>query len=126
VEEGQEAPDVVIGIFSINDVSAVVLFDSEASQSFISTAYVRKHNLPLVLLSCQVIVSSSRVDMPARQLCLKLNPKKRGVDFDADLIVLESRGMDSILGIDWFSKHKVLIDYAKKSVKLTTPEGKEM
>jgi hypothetical protein len=24
------------------------------------------------------------------------------------------------------SKHKVLIDYAKKSVKLTTPEGKEM
>jgi hypothetical protein len=82
VEEGQEAPDVVIGIFSINDVSAVVLFDSGASQSFISTAYVRKHNLPLVLLSCQVIVSSSRVDMPARQLCLKLNPEKRGVDFE--------------------------------------------
>jgi hypothetical protein len=24
------------------------------------------------------------------------------------------------------SKHKVLLDYAKKSVKLTTPEGKEM
>jgi hypothetical protein len=24
------------------------------------------------------------------------------------------------------SKHKVLIDYAKKSVKLTTPEGKEI
>jgi hypothetical protein len=27
--------------------------------------------------------------------------------------------------MDWLSKHKVLIDYAKKSVKLTTPEGKE-
>jgi hypothetical protein len=24
------------------------------------------------------------------------------------------------------SKHKVLIDYAKKSVKLTTPDGKEL
>jgi hypothetical protein len=24
------------------------------------------------------------------------------------------------------SKHKVLIDYARKSVKLTTPDGKEM
>jgi hypothetical protein len=28
VEEVQEAPDVVIGIFLINDTSAVVLFDS--------------------------------------------------------------------------------------------------
>jgi hypothetical protein len=28
--------------------------------------------------------------------------------------------------MDWLSKHKVLIDCAKKSVKLTTPKGKEM
>jgi hypothetical protein len=28
--------------------------------------------------------------------------------------------------MDWLSKYKVLIDHAKKSVKLTTPEGKEM
>jgi hypothetical protein len=28
--------------------------------------------------------------------------------------------------MDWLSKHKVLINYAKKSVKLTTPEGKKM
>jgi hypothetical protein len=28
--------------------------------------------------------------------------------------------------MDWLSKHKVLIDYAKNSVKLTTPDGKEL
>jgi hypothetical protein len=28
--------------------------------------------------------------------------------------------------MDWLSKHKVLINCAKKSVKLTTLEGKEM
>jgi hypothetical protein len=49
-----------------------------------------------------------------------------GVDFVANLIVLESKGIDVILGMDWLSKHKVLIDCAKKSIKLTTPEGKEM
>jgi hypothetical protein len=58
VEEAQEAPDVVIGTFSINNLSAVVLFDSEASHSFISAAYVEKHNLPMALLRCQMIVSS--------------------------------------------------------------------
>jgi hypothetical protein len=28
--------------------------------------------------------------------------------------------------MDWLSKYNVLIDYAKKSIKMTTPEGKEM
>jgi hypothetical protein len=28
--------------------------------------------------------------------------------------------------MDWLSKHKVLIDCAKKSVKLTIPNGKEL
>jgi hypothetical protein len=46
MEEAQEAPDVVIGMFLINDTSTIVLIDSEASHSFISTAYVEKHNLP--------------------------------------------------------------------------------
>jgi hypothetical protein len=120
----EEAPDVVIGTFFINDTSAVVLFDSGASHSFISTAYVEKHNLPIALLRCQMIVSSPGGDMPTRQLCPKVNLKIRGVDFVANLIVLESKGIDVILGMDWLSKHKVFIDCAKKSIKLTTPDGK--
>jgi hypothetical protein len=124
VEEAQEAPDVVIVMFLINDTSAVVLFDSRASHSFISAAYIGKHNLPLALLRCQMIVSSLGGNMPARQLCPKVNLKIRGVDFVANLIVLESKGIDVILGMDWLSMYKVLINYAKKSVKMTTLEGK--
>jgi hypothetical protein len=78
VETAQEAPDVIIGMFLINDPSVVVLFDSGASHSFISTAYVGKHNLPLTLLKCQMIVSSLGRDMPVRQLCLKVNLKIKG------------------------------------------------
>jgi hypothetical protein len=64
--------------------------------------------------------------MLARQLCPKVNFKIRGVDFIANLIVLESKSIDIILWMDWLSKHKVLIDCAKKNVKLTTPEEKQM
>jgi hypothetical protein len=117
---------VVIDTFSINDLSAVVLFDSGASHSFISAAYVEKHNLPMALIRCQMIVSSPRGDMPARQLCPKVNLKIRRVDFVANLIVLESKGIDVILGMDWLGKHKVLIDCVKKSIKFTTPNGKEL
>jgi hypothetical protein len=57
---------MVIGMFFINDTSAVVLFNSRASHSYISSVYVGKHNLPLALLKCQMIVSSSGGDMPIR------------------------------------------------------------
>jgi hypothetical protein len=66
MEEAQEAPDVVIGMILVNDTSTIVLFDSGASHSFKSARYVGKHNLPLALLKCQMIVSSPGGDMPAR------------------------------------------------------------
>jgi hypothetical protein len=73
-----------------------------------------------------MIVSSPGGDMPARQLCPKVNLKIRGVEFVANLIVLESKGIYVIHGMDWLGKHTVLIDCAMKSVKLTTPGRKEL
>jgi hypothetical protein len=78
VEEAQETPDVVISMFLVDDTSAVVLFDSGASYSFISTVYVGKHNLLVAVLMCQIIVSSLGGDMLTRQLRPKVNLKIRG------------------------------------------------
>jgi hypothetical protein len=66
VDEAQKAPDVVLGMFSVNSTTAIVLFDSRASHSFISAAYVERHNIPVAMLKCRMIVSSPRGDMPAR------------------------------------------------------------
>jgi hypothetical protein len=120
VSEAQEAPDVVLGTFSINSTTAIVLFDS-----FISVAYVERHNIPVVMLKCHRIVSSPRGDMPTRQVCpkVKIVLGGGGVEFNANLIVLDSKGINVILGMDWMSKQKALINYAKKSVKLTTEDG---
>jgi hypothetical protein len=59
--------------------------------------------------------------MPKREF-----EKEWGLDFVTNLIVLESKGISVILGMDRLSKHKVLIDCDKKSIKLSTPDGKEM
>jgi hypothetical protein len=57
-----------------------------------------------------MIVSSPVGDKPVRQLCPKVNLKIRGVEFVTNLLVFESKGIDVILGMDWLSKHKVLIN----------------
>jgi hypothetical protein len=73
-----------------------------------------------------MIVSSPGGNMNARHVCSKVSILIRGVEFLANLIVLESKGIDVILGMDWLSKHNGLIDYAKKAVRLTPSSGKEI
>ena len=46
--------------------------------------------------------------------------------FPSDLIVLESQGLDVILGMDWLSKYGGNIDCPSKSILLITPEGKRI
>ena len=46
--------------------------------------------------------------------------------FPTDLIVLESQGLDVILGMDWLSKFEGNIDCTSKSILLTTPKGKRI
>jgi hypothetical protein len=73
-----------------------------------------------------MIVSSPGGDMHARHVCSKVNNLIKGVEFLANLIVLESKEIDVILGMDWLSKHNGLIDCAKKAVRLTPSSGKEL
>jgi hypothetical protein len=126
LEDAQEAPDVVLGTFLVNFNTTIIRFNLGASHSFIFVEYVTKYNLSVSLLMCRMIVSSLGGDMAARQVCPRVNIKIRGVDFIANLIILDSIGIDVIHGMDWVSKHKVLIDCAKRFVKLTTEDGEDL
>jgi hypothetical protein len=126
VEEAQASPYVIIGMILVNDNNAIVLFDSGASHSFVAASFVQKYNLPLSMLKNRMIVSSPGRDMHARHVCSKVSILVGGVEFLANLIVLESKGIDVILGMDWLSKHNGLIDCARKAVRLTPSSGKEL
>ena len=69
LEEAQEAPDVVLGMFPVNDCQTTVLFDSGASHSFISATYVQTHNIPMAMLKNKMIISAPGGDMHARHVC---------------------------------------------------------
>ena len=46
--------------------------------------------------------------------------------FPSDMIILESQGLDVILGMDWLSMYGGNIDCASKTILLTTPEGRRI
>jgi hypothetical protein len=100
VKDAPKAPDVIIGMILVNDNNVILLFDSGASHSFVAANFVQKHNVPLSMLNNQMICSSPRGDMHARHVCPKVSILIRVVEFLANLIVLESKGIDVILRMD--------------------------
>jgi hypothetical protein len=61
--------------------------------------------------------------MKSAYVCSEVNLKIRGIDFQADLVVLTSSGLDVILGMDWLGECDGIILCAKKSVLITSPQG---
>ena len=118
-EEAQQAQDVVLGMFFASSHPATVLFDSGASHSFISSTFVAKHHLPITIMKHTMLVSSTRDEMRTKHICPVVSIIIRGIDFMANLIILDSKGIDIILGMDWLRKYDGVILCAKRAIRLT-------
>jgi len=122
-EEAQEAPDVVLGMFSVNSVPARVLFDSGASHSFVTEDFACTSKIHPINLKHVMIVQIPGSTTKARKICKDVPISMHGIDFYANLIVLGTKGLEVVLGMDWMSKHHGLIDCAKKAITMTSSTG---
>jgi hypothetical protein len=55
--------------------------------------------------------------------CDNINLKILGRDFCANLVILDSKGIDVILGMGWLTAFDAVTQCAKRSVLLTSPTG---
>ena len=69
VEEVEEQPDAVIGKFLIKSFTAIVLFDTGASHSYISRGFLDKYKLPTKVLKKPMLVSSPGAEYMASSEC---------------------------------------------------------
>jgi hypothetical protein len=122
-DEAQQAPDVVLGMFLNSSHPATILFDSGASHSFVSSSFVAKHSLPIATMKHTMLVGSPGGEMRTKHICPGVSITIRRVDFPSNLILLHSKGIDIILGMDWLSKYDGVIQCARKTVKLTKKNG---
>ena len=64
---------------------------------------MEKHNIPTVLLKTPILTRTPVGDIKCQLGCLRVRINLSGLEFLADLIVLKSKGIDVILGMDWLS-----------------------
>jgi hypothetical protein len=110
-------------MFLANSHPTIVLFDFRASHSFISSKFVAKHNLPITIIKYTMIVSYPGGEMKTKNICLAISIAIAGVDFLSNLIIIDSKGIDIILGMDWLSKYDRVILCAKRAICLTRDDG---
>jgi hypothetical protein len=125
-EEARDAPDVVTGEYLIHGSKALVLFDSGATCSYISSKCAAQKSLPMTPRSHPIITSSPLGDHRCTLACKGVKIIIQGLPFTADLTVLPSEGIDVILGMDWLTAHKGVISCSPRLVTLEHPSGKKI
>jgi hypothetical protein len=60
-----------------------------------------KHNIPESSMKTHLLIGFSNGEMKSTHVSPRVNLKIGGMDFQADLVVLTSSGIDVILGMDW-------------------------
>ena len=121
-QEAQATPDAVTGTLSIFGDDARVLIDPGATHFFISREYVARVGMTPVPLGCglEVATPTGESIWPSQMLKSSLFYIE-GQDMEADLILIDLKGLDVILGMDRLASNYASMDRFCKEVIFRRP-----
>ena len=114
-----EGAPVMTGIFSVLNYPAIILFDSGASHSFISTKFSANCQLPLTNGGITISTPGGRV--ATYQINRHVPIKLGSFIFKTTLLIMGLDSVDIILGTDWLSQHHAVIDVAARAIEIHSP-----
>jgi len=116
--------NLVMGRCVITGESLCVLYDSGATHSFVSIACVEHLGLQVRELQCELAVSIPASGLVrTSSLCARCLVEVEGRIYKVNLICLSLQELEVILGMDWLSANRILIDCREK--KLLFPNSEE-
>ncbi|XP_076960499.1 uncharacterized protein LOC143636902 [Bidens hawaiensis] len=123
--QAQSSSNVVNGMFSINNHSASVLFDTGADKSFISLDFAYIIDKPWDRLSKPFTVevangNSITIDLVIRDCVIVLNK----VMFRIDLIPMQMGSFDVLVGMDWLTLNHVEVICFDKYLRIPLQDGR--
>ncbi|GJR46279.1 putative reverse transcriptase domain-containing protein [Tanacetum coccineum] len=117
-------PNVVIGTFLLNDHYACILFDYGAEKSFVSSAFT-----PFIDIAPTALNTSYEVELADGKV-VSTNTILRGCTlvllnhvFKIDLLPTRLGSFNVIVGMDWLSYDRAVIDCYEKIVRIPLSNG---
>ena len=120
--EDTEAPDVIVGNFTIFDTIMHALIDPRSTHSYICSDIPNLINLPRSETEYDILVTNPlRHSVIVNKVYRDCPIRIREYEFLGDLIELSFREFDVILGVDYLSQHQAIVDCRMKRLTLRTP-----
>ena len=125
--EDQNAPEVIAGIFSLHNTEMHALIDPGSTHSYVCMEHVFDKVPAMEKLAYDMHVTrplghNVSVNSIYRNCPIVIQTR----EFLADLITLPFREFDLILGMDWLSKHRAIVDCGQKTVVLRCSDQTEV
>jgi len=109
------------GTFSIHNKHPVTLFDSGASHSFISAKFGTKVGLDFCHTKGSYMILTPGGKVASNQIIRNVLIKLGSKTIKTELILLTLGGIDVILGMDWMTRHGVVLDIPSRAIEINSP-----
>jgi hypothetical protein len=116
-----EGASVLTGTFSINDTPVKILFDSGATHSFLSENLLGKLGLIGSHTKSAYKIITPGGNISSHTLAFGVPLKLGSKTIQSNLIAISLEGMNVILGMDWMTQHKVVLDISDRVVEINSP-----
>jgi hypothetical protein len=113
--------EVLAGTFFLNEHPVIILFDSGASHDFMRSTCAKKAKLSLVASGAPYVISTPGGRVDANRIVQKAPLELSERIFNTNLIILNGKGIDVILGMSWMKLHRPVLDIAGRLVHLDSP-----
>jgi hypothetical protein len=113
--------EVLAITFFLDERPIIILFDSGASNDFMSSTCAKKARLTLMASSAPYVISTPGGRVDADRIVQKVPLDLSGWVFETGLIVLSGQGIHVILGMSWIKWHKAILDISVRLVHLNSP-----
>jgi hypothetical protein len=109
------------GTFSIYHKPVVTLFDSGATHSFIRNNCGTRIGLDLCPTQGSYMISTPGGKITSDQMIRSVPIQLGSKVIKIDLILLNLEGIDVILGTNWMTEHRVLLDISSQVIEINPP-----
>jgi hypothetical protein len=116
-----EGASVLTGTFFINDTPVKILFDSGATHSFISENLLGKLGLRGSHTKSAYKIIAPCGNISSHIVTFGVPLKLGSKIIQSNLITINLEGMDVILGMDWMTQHKVVLDISDRVIEINSP-----
>jgi len=123
IEEISVGEPVTASMSSVNQHLAVVLLDYGSSHSFMSQAFVQKHDQAVRDLGYGYRISSAGADVLTNRVVRGATLDISNHVFQVNLVVMTSLVLDVVMGMNWMKEWDVIIDAGKRMLSLREPQG---